>query len=221
MDWKQIIVGDAFRLPSRNPRYYLDLVLMVPLLFAGLILSEAVRTWHTRQFDPKEAVMSGGLVCLFLLLTKDHIRVVGNILFLVLFQSWLHFRLHGDSTAAKVSLFSGLALFLTLCGGTAFRVFILKKPAQDPEYYKKDTRTTALGIVLVLVAGQRQGVCCTANTSEPGCWIGANFICSCQEQNTCFMWMGLCNPHSVPVSYCPGGACWCSGDKQVFPETKD
>ena len=73
-DWKQIIVGDAFKLPSRNPRYYLDLVLMVPLLFAALFLSEGIRTWHTSQFDLKEAVISGGLVCFFLLLTKDHIR---------------------------------------------------------------------------------------------------------------------------------------------------
>ena len=150
MDWKRIIVGDAFRLPSRNPRYYLDLVLMVPLLFAGLFLSEAIRTWHTSQFNPKEAVISGGLVCFFLLLTKDHIRVVGNVLFLVLFQSWLHFGLHGDSTAANVSFISGLALFLTLYGGIAFRIFVLKKPGRDPEYYKKDTRTTTLGVVLVL-----------------------------------------------------------------------
>jgi hypothetical protein len=149
-DWKQIIVGDAFKLPSRNPRYYLDLVLMVPLLFAALFLSEGIRTWHTSQFDLKEAVISGGLVCFFLLLTKDHIRVVGNILFLVVFQSWLHFHLHGDSTAAKVSFISGVALFLTLYGGIAFRVFVLKKPAVDPEYNKKDTRTTALGVVLVL-----------------------------------------------------------------------
>ena len=149
-DWKQIIVGDAFKLPSRNPRYYLDLVLMVPLLFAALFLSEGIRTWHTSQFDLKEAVISGGLVCFFLLLTKDHIRVVGNILFLVVFQSWLHFHLHGDSTAAKVSFISGVALFLTLYGGIAFRVFVLKKPALDPEYNKKDTRTTALGVVLVL-----------------------------------------------------------------------
>jgi hypothetical protein len=149
-DWKQIIVGDAFKLPSRNPRYYLDLVLMVPLLFAALFLSEGIRTWHTSQFDLKEAVISGGLVCFFLLLTKDHIRVVGNILFLVVFQSWLHFHLHGDSTAAKVSFISGVALFLTLYGGIAFRVFVLKKPALDPEYNKKDTWTTALGVVLVL-----------------------------------------------------------------------
>jgi hypothetical protein len=102
-NWKQIIVGDAFKLPSRNPRYYLDLVLMVPLLFAGLFLSEAIRTWHTSQFDLKETAIGGGLVRFFLLLTKDHIRVVGNVLFLVVFQSWLHFRLHGDSTAAKVA----------------------------------------------------------------------------------------------------------------------
>jgi hypothetical protein len=39
---------------------------------------------------------------------------VGNVLFVVVFQSWLHFRLHGDSTAAKVSFISGMALFLTL-----------------------------------------------------------------------------------------------------------
>jgi hypothetical protein len=149
-DWKQIIVGDAFKLPSRNPRYYLDLVLMLPLLFAALFLSEGIRTWHTSQFDLKEAVISGGLVCFFLLLTKDHIRVVGNILFLVVFQSWLHFHLHGDSTAAKVSFISGVALFLRLYGGIAFRIFVLKKPALDPEYNKKDTRTTALGVVLVL-----------------------------------------------------------------------
>lgn len=150
MDWKRIIVGDAFKLPSRNPRFYLDLVLMVPLLCAGLSLSEAVRTWHTSQFDSKEAFISSGLVCVFLLLIKDHIRVIGNILFLILFESWLHYRLHGDSTAAKVSLISGLALFLTLYGGIAFRIFVLKKPGLDPEYYKKETRTSTLGVVLVL-----------------------------------------------------------------------
>jgi hypothetical protein len=150
MDWKRIIVGDAFKLPSRNPRYYLDLVLMVPLLFAGLFLSESIRTWRSSQFDPKEAVISGGLVCFLLLLTKDHIRVVGNILFLVVFQSWLHFRLHGDSTAANVLFISGLALFATLYGGTTFRIFVLRKPGRDLEYYKKDSRTTTLGVVLVL-----------------------------------------------------------------------
>lgn len=43
---KQTIVGDAFRLPSRDPRYHLDLVLIVPLFFAGLFLLESVHTWH-------------------------------------------------------------------------------------------------------------------------------------------------------------------------------
>jgi hypothetical protein len=58
----------------------------------------------------------------------------------------------GDSArfAAKVAFISGMALLLTLYGGIAFRIFVLKKPAPDPECYKKDTRTTALGVVLVL-----------------------------------------------------------------------
>ena len=34
-DWKRIVVGEAFRLPSRNINYYLDLFLLCPfLLFA-------------------------------------------------------------------------------------------------------------------------------------------------------------------------------------------
>jgi hypothetical protein len=52
-NWKQIIVGDAFKLPSRNPRYYLDLVLIVPLFFAGLFLFESIHTRHISGWDLK------------------------------------------------------------------------------------------------------------------------------------------------------------------------
>ena len=48
-DWNPIIVGDAFKLPSRDPRYYLDLVFIVPLFFSGVFLFESVHTWHVNQ----------------------------------------------------------------------------------------------------------------------------------------------------------------------------
>src|ERR1700730_6548861 len=148
-DWKQIIVGDAFRLPSRDPRYYLDLVLIVPLFFAGLFLFESVHAWHVNQWDLTQTGISGGLVCLFLLLIKDHIRVVCEIMYTVAFLTWLHFTVHGDLDSLKSSILFGLGLVLTVVLGTAFRTFVLKLPAVDPNYYNRDTRTTPLSIVLV------------------------------------------------------------------------
>jgi hypothetical protein len=148
-DWKRIIVGDAFKLPSRNPRYYLDLMLIVPLFFAGVFLFESVHTWHVNQWDLKQAGISGGLVCLFTLLIKDHVRVVAEIIYTFAFLTWLHFSVHGDLESLKFSLLFALGLVLTLVLGTAFRIFVLKTPI-DPSYYNRDRRTTPLGIVLVL-----------------------------------------------------------------------
>jgi hypothetical protein len=50
----------------------------------------------------------------------------------------------------KFYLLFGLALFLTIAIGMAFRVFVLKTPTPDVKYYNPDRRTTPLGIVLVL-----------------------------------------------------------------------
>ena len=36
-DWKRIVVGDAFRLPSRNINYYRDLFLLSPFLLFAVV----------------------------------------------------------------------------------------------------------------------------------------------------------------------------------------
>jgi hypothetical protein len=38
-NWKQIVIGDAFKLPRRAPRYYLDLVLNRAVIFRGSVSS--------------------------------------------------------------------------------------------------------------------------------------------------------------------------------------
>ena len=149
LDWKRIIVGDAFKLPSRNPRYYLDLMLIVPLFFAGVFLFESVHTWHVNQWDLKQTGISGGLVGLSVLLIKDHVRVVAELLYTFVFLTWLHFSFHGDRDSLKFSLLFALGLVLTVVLGTAFRILVLKKPL-DRNYYNRDRRTTPLGIFLVL-----------------------------------------------------------------------
>lgn len=148
-DWNRIIVGDAFKLPSRDPRYYLDLALIVPLFFAGVFLFESVHTWHVNQWDLKETGISGGLVCLFVLLIKDHLQVVAELMYSFAFLTWLHFSVHGDRDSLEYSLLFALGLVLTVVLGTAFRIFVLKTPL-DRNYYNRDRRTTPVGIFLVL-----------------------------------------------------------------------
>jgi hypothetical protein len=100
----------------------------VPLFFAGLFLLESIHTWRVSGWDLKQAGISGGLVCAFLLLIKDHIRVAGEIFYTIAFLTWFHFSLHGDFESLKFSLLGGLALLLTFPVGVAFRVFVLKRP---------------------------------------------------------------------------------------------
>ena len=149
VDWKRIVVGNAFRLPSRDLRYYLDLALIVPLFFAGLFLLVSLQGIRAGRSDLYQTVIAAGLVCLFLLLIKDHIRVIAEILYTLAFLAWWHYAMHGDRENLKFSLFSILGLVLTISVDALFRVFVLKTPI-DPMYYHPDKGTSVAGIVLVL-----------------------------------------------------------------------
>jgi len=149
VDWKRIIVGNAFRLPSRDPRYYLDLALIVPLFFAGLFLLESLQGIRTGRWELHQTGIAAGLVCLFLLLIKDHIRVIAEILYTLAFLAWWHYAMHGDRESLKFYLFFFLGLVLTIFVGAVFRALVLKTPI-DPMYYHPDKGTSVAGIVLVL-----------------------------------------------------------------------
>jgi len=83
--------GNAFRLPSRDIRYYLDLALTVPLVFAGLFLLDSLHGIRAGRGDLQQTGIAGALVCLLLLLIKNHIRVIAEITYaFAFFASW-HF----------------------------------------------------------------------------------------------------------------------------------
>jgi hypothetical protein len=146
IDWKRIIVGNAFRLPSRDLRYYLELALIVPLFFAALFLMESLRAGRS---DLHQTGIAAGLVCLFLLLIKDHIRVIAEVLYTLAFLVWWHYAMHGDRESLRFSLFFILGLVLTISVGAVFRAFVLQRPI-NPMYYHPDKGTSVAGIVLVL-----------------------------------------------------------------------
>src|SRR5205823_14877564 len=81
--WRKIIVGDAFRLPSRDFNYYRDLALLWPLMLFGSV--SVVRGFsHSRP--PADAVyfhraLAVAAICL--LLANERLLLVGiSMLFL-------------------------------------------------------------------------------------------------------------------------------------------
>ena len=66
VDWKRIIVGNAFRLPSRDLRYYLDLALIVPLFLRGSFFSYRYKEYESAdRTSIRRESLRGSSACFF------------------------------------------------------------------------------------------------------------------------------------------------------------
>ena len=86
-DWRKIIVGDAFRLPSNNPRYYLDIALIPIVIVSGIWLALEIgsgrpSTWSMFDVRIASAVFFGALF-----LASERLVLVAVGLLYVAFQS--------------------------------------------------------------------------------------------------------------------------------------
>jgi hypothetical protein len=149
-NWNKIVVGNAFKLPSRNPRFYLDLMLWFPTFFTGFWFVECFHGWRMNQWDIREAALSATVLCFLLLLIKERTVLIASMLGFVAYSARLHFFFHGDVKALTYSyLFYGGAV-VTVIIGVSFRYMFMKNPDFDPTYRKPDRENTWLGVVLVL-----------------------------------------------------------------------
>lgn len=149
-NWNKIIVGDAFKLPSRHPRFYLDLILWFPTFLACFWFAECFHGWRMNQWDVRDAAVSGTVLCFLLLLIKERAILIVSMLLFVAYSARLHYIFHGDVKALKYSyLFYGGAVVAAFIGG-AFRVMIMKSPDFDPTYRRPDRENTWLGVAVVL-----------------------------------------------------------------------
>jgi hypothetical protein len=149
-NWNKIIVGNAFKLPSRAPRFYLDLVLWFPTFFTGIWFGECFHGWRVNQWDVKGAALSATVLCVLLLLIKERTIVIASMLGVAAHSARLYYFFHGDVQALKDSLlFYGGAVVVVIIG-LSFRFKFMKNPDFDPTYRKLDRENTWLGVVLVL-----------------------------------------------------------------------
>ena len=83
-NWNKIVVGNAFKLPSRNPRFYLDLMLWFPTFFTGFWFVECFHGWRMNQWDIREAALSATVLCFLLLLIKERTVLIASMLTVII-----------------------------------------------------------------------------------------------------------------------------------------
>jgi len=110
-NWKRVIVGDAFRLPSRDLSYDRDLFLLWPfLLFTVAAVADLFRSGqnHVAGFMPW--ALSG----LSILLARERVLLVGAALGICALQSSISFLLKRDWLALAMAILSGTPLHLLI-----------------------------------------------------------------------------------------------------------
>ena len=149
-NWNKIIIGNAFKLPSRVPRFYLDLMLWFPTFLTGFWFVGCFHGWRMNQWDIREAALSATVLCFLLLLIKERTVLIASMLGFVAYSARLQFVFHGDVKALTYSyLFYGGAVLAVIIG-VSFRFMFMKNPDFDLTYRSPDRENTWLGVVLVL-----------------------------------------------------------------------
>jgi hypothetical protein len=112
-DWKRVIVGDAFQLPSRDFNYYRDLFLLWPFLLftiAGLVGFFGV------GHDHRAAAKFIAVAIVTILLARERLILIGAALGFCAVQSGISFFLKHDWIALAVSIAASTVCLLLLRG---------------------------------------------------------------------------------------------------------
>lgn len=110
-DWNRIIVGDAFRLPSRVFNFYRDTFLVWPFLLftiAALVNLLSVGKGHRLGLE------FGGLSVLSILLARERIILIGIALGFCAVQSLVSFFLRHDWLGLAIGIPSSVLLVVLL-----------------------------------------------------------------------------------------------------------
>ena len=111
-DWKKIIVGDAFQLPSHDFNFYRDLFLVWPfLLFTIVGLVSLFGVGH----DYRDGAKFVALSLVTILLARERFILIGGALGICAVQSLLSFFLRHNWVGLAVAILTG-PLFLLLIG---------------------------------------------------------------------------------------------------------
>jgi hypothetical protein len=108
-NWKQVLLGDAFRAPSRNLNYYRDSFLIWPfLLFTIAALVNLFSVGHEHRSGFKFAALS----LLSVLLARERLPLIAGALGFCAAQSLLSFSIRHDWVGLAVAIPTGTLLLV-------------------------------------------------------------------------------------------------------------
>jgi len=113
LDWKRVIVGDAFQLPSHDFNYYRDLFLVWPfLLFTVAGLVNLFGVGHDHRVGVKLVALS----LVTVLLARERIALIGGALGFCAVQSLLSFFLRHNWIGLAVAIPAGIFFIFLIRG---------------------------------------------------------------------------------------------------------
>ena len=77
-DWKKVVVGDAFRLPSRNLNYYRDVFLLWPFLLFAIV--GLINVFATDHHDRILGMKCLGVAVATIVLARERLVLIGGAL---------------------------------------------------------------------------------------------------------------------------------------------
>ena len=110
-NWRQVIVGDAFRLPSRELSYYRDLFLACPF---WLFTVASVANLLNPHADHRLLLRVVPLSALAILLARERIGLLGGALGFTALQSLIFFVLRHDWVGLAVAIPTGTLFYLLI-----------------------------------------------------------------------------------------------------------
>lgn len=104
-DWNRMIVGDAFRVKSRDPNYYRDLFLFWP--FWGFMVSGITKLFSSHH-DYRAGLLFSALGLLSLMLARERFFLVVVGLGFCAVQGLLAFGLKHDWAGLELAILTGM-----------------------------------------------------------------------------------------------------------------
>lgn len=144
LSWKRTIVGDAFRVPSRNINFYRDIVLAWPFLLFSIA---ALANLLSRTSDHRPGFEFAALSLASILLAKERLPLVVGALGFCFAQS----------TITSFLRHSGVGLLVAIITGASFVVLVRRFKNYKPSYERPAGTTvelliglSSLGLTLLL-----------------------------------------------------------------------
>jgi hypothetical protein len=110
-DWKRLIVGDAFQLPSRDFNYYRDLFLLWPFLL--FTIAGVVNLFGVGR-DHRDGIRFVVLSLVTVLLARERLLLIGGALGFCAVRSLVSFALRHDWVGLAVAIPSGTLFFILI-----------------------------------------------------------------------------------------------------------